>query len=1271
MSRAGVDAAGLHRPMVELLTHGVPAEELAGVRVRLGLAESKAPESPATAAPGDAAAALRAALTDRRATGLAPLADAARSAGELDDSLTAELVRSARPARSLARLLHGTPRPGSATASLLSELTQRHLGGDPARWRGLHDALAASRETLPDLLAARPQPAGAGALLPPKSVCDTLALLMEQAAKEHAAAALTELPDRTVEMLLSTGSLPGASLSAAVTRHGDGRAQAALARHPRIDARVLKELVAADDTTVNAAVYRNPRCTPSLRRTIVGALHRVPLDEGLRAALLSATGDGSRSRAAPLLGSGDPELAALALARGARKVAQRYALLRVWECRGRDTVRAALADPLFSRHVHPDVRADVAAALGEPDGAARLRAEGEPYEDPAALPRLLSTSRGTSTLRDLLNEPYTHDIRALAAANRRAPFMPKAAEELVRHEDATDAERADFHLTLLNAPWRAGGRIAGNLTPPSRRLAEEQLDAAAADWAVGVVRAGLLDPAELVTTARPAARALQAVHALMEHGLWDGTARDGLAALVEGGIAGRPGAWDVLPEVLAEHPGTLSEAVREFARTFGSGAAARTDHGTEHGADQGTDHGADQGTDHGTDQRTDHATGREAHGDEGPAADGAPTGPPARPAPPSKPVGPCGRSALGAIDLLLSLAPPGTAPLPQDPAVLRHLTAHAEADAPGWQHPDWLWKACTDQGLEDAAHRCEPPTRQDVLSWIEEEPNTEAVARVAERAYRNGIVQADDLLRHLPAAWLLRLPYSWEDLHFPVAWRRALAAFLDRELGTDADAWLRLAAAARGAAAGQGDHRTEGAAGTWPELLDRSRQDGTHDADTLEELCAGVGTSSSFSATVAPATPEAALALLARGNHLWQWPLGTLLCAADPPVLAAVLPRFGPDGPWMLAAFLLRFKPTPRVPFEHLLQLGDRAALRVLSEQSRRLDDEATARLLDLADPDVDLAVLRTTHDVGLMRRIVARPGDLAPCLVAELRADPLAVPPGGPLWLESAEPDLVELVFARSGKRLDLAQQLVGCLNLLRHGGQERLAALAESGMLGAAATRLCQKALATADPAAPLAARARRELSAERLVKRLRRVKGHWDTRAILTNRPGALDWDALEAEHRAEPIPEWEQIVRHPDAPHDFRLRNAAHLLVPSLRTVPLGRELTVARVRHGMAPVWSRESTDTLIDHLLTTGQLTGRDLIHEAAPAAVVLSCLGAAQRRSDAPAEVRTALRAAADLVRDRLGDDADAWHRVFARLTEQVPDQDPVVPVAALLSAP
>jgi hypothetical protein len=1254
---ADKDLARLRGTAVELLAHGMPADVLAVLRERFGLPAPPVHESPDRAEPGSAAASLRAALTAGSATGLSRLVDDARAAGEWDDGLQGELVRRARPARTLARHFSGTL-PQGGTAAALAALTRRHLGDVPERWRGLHDALATSRETLPELLAARPAPVRGGTPLPPKSVCDTLALLLEHAPQEHAAAALSQLPDRTVATLLSAGSLPGPSLSAAVARHGDRRARAALARHPRIDARVLKELVGADDTTVNAAVYRNARCTPSLRRTIVGALHRVPLDEELRAELLSPAGDGSRSRSAPLLISGDPELAERALAWRVRKVAQRHALLRVWECRGRDALRAALAAPAVSRHIHADVLAEVAAALGQPDGTTRLRAEGEPYDDPGALPRLLSAARGTTTLRDLLNEPYTHDMRALAAANRRAPFMPKAAEELVRHEEATDDERAGFLLTLLNAPWRAGGRIAGNLTQPSRRLAEEPLDAAAAEWAVGVVRAGLLDPVELITTARPTACALRAMGGLAAHGLWDGAARDGLASLFRDEFAELPGAWEALLDVLPDHPGTLPEAAREAARRAGSRTAA--------------------------------TPGREARGEAAPAAPAGPAATPgpgpdatttaAAPAPapsgepatagarPPKPVA-TGHSALGAVDLLLSLAPPGAAPLPEDPAVLRHLAAHPAAAAPGWHHPAWLRTACTDHGPADAAHCCDAPTREDVLSRLKEEKSTEAVARVLDRAYRHGILQPGDLLHHLPAAWLLDLAHHWDDLAFTAAWRRALAALLERELGTDADAWLRLAAAARGAAGAHGSPGGPDDGGTWPELLDRSRRDGPHATGRLPALCAGIGTSASFSSTAAPDSPEAALALLARGNHLWTWPAGTLLCLASPAAVAAVLPRFGPDGPWTLAAFLMRFRTTPRVPYEHLLRSRDPSALRVLAEESRRLSDDATARLVDLADPDTDLAVLRTTADPVLLRRIAARPGALAPRLVAELHADPLAVPPGGPVWLESAEPDLVELVFTRSGKHLTLAQQLVGCVSLLRHGGRERLAALAESGLLGATATRLCQKALAAADPAAPLAARARRELSADRVAKRLRRAKRSWDTRRVIRDTPGALDWEGLEAEHRAEPIPQWGEIVRHPDAPYGFRLRHAAHLPEPSLRTVPLGRELTVARARHGLDGR-RHDSLDPVIDGLLSTGQLTGADLIHEVAPAAVVLSFLSRARRRSDAPAEVRSAVSRTAALVRDRLGDDTGAWHRVFARLAGQAPGHDPAVPVSALLSA-
>ncbi|MEV0414112.1 hypothetical protein AB0I68_25680 [Streptomyces sp. NPDC050448] len=88
----------------------------------------------------------------------------------------------------------------------------------------------------------------------------------------------------------------------------------------------------------------------------------------------------------------------------------------------------------------------------------------------------------------------------------------------------------------------------------------------------------------------------------------------------------------------------------------------------------------------------------------------------------------------------------------------------------------------------------------------------------------------------------------------------------------------------------------------------------------------------------------------------------------------------------------------------------------------------------------------------------------------------------------------------------------------------------------------------------------------------------------------------------------------------------------------------------------------------VDRLLTTGGLTGRDLVHEAAPAARILSYLNAARRRGDAPAEIRAAVDEVAALVGDRLGTDPAAWGRVTARLTERDPDRDPVCPVSCLM---
>ncbi|MFD9675473.1 hypothetical protein ACFWAO_26685, partial [Streptomyces sp. NPDC059981] len=268
---------------------------------------------------------------------------------------------------------------------------------------------------------------------------------------------------------------------------------------------------------------------------------------------------------------------------------------------------------------------------------------------------------------------------------------------------------------------------------------------------------------------------------------------------------------------------------------------------------------------------------------------------------------------------------------------------------------------------------------------------------------------------------------------------------------------------------------------------------------------------------------------------------------------------------------------------------------------------------------------------------------------------------------LYSAEPDLIEEVFARQGADLGLVQQVVGCLHLLEHGGADRLAALVRRGTLGPAAARLCVKALAAADPAAVLRARAARELDPAKAVTRLRRIRHAWQVPAGLSPVPGGIDWGALEAAHGREPIPHWERIVNRSDAPADLRLRHAALVPEPGPDGLPDGAALTRARARYGLGRLHHCPLT-TQLDGLLAEGPLTAADLLHVVAPAALVLAYLNAAARRTDAPPEAHTALADLAALVAARLGSDAAAWARVADRLTGRDPAWDPMSPVAALL---
>lgn len=1194
----------------------------------------------------------------------------------------------------------------------------------------------------------------------------------------------------------------------------------ALARHPRLDTRVLARLLGTRDPAVGAAVYRNQRATPSLRRTLAHRLDEVPMDAALRAELTDPAREVPRTWLAPLLGCGDPQLVGRALAAvEVRGVAQQYALVRVWERAGADAVRALLADRNVSRYLARPVVAATLAALDEDDGPGaaprRLYESGEPYEDPARLPALLAVTRGTSSLRDLLSEPYVHDIAALSRAHAARPFMPKACEELARHEDASDEQRHAFRLSVLNEPWRRGGRRSGNITPPGQRLAEEELDENAARWAEGMAAAGLLDPAALVHAARPARHALAALDRLARRGLLTGAAHAQLRSLAGTHLGDRPAAWAAIDDLLPAHDGTLYDLITAAGRTAGpqegpapatdggSGAAATSvagaaavadgaptagaaapvaatapaadaapaageapgpgavpgsgavpgpgaaaalgdvrgsvaastagaapaahgvpgpgvgpDAGNAPGAGAGAEVGsapaagagaevgsvpaagagpdsgsvltAEAGPDTGSapaaaagpDIGSGGAAGAGRAGEAGAAAGGGEReahgeAPPA--APPAAPRGPVERAALAALDLLRSLAG-GDAPLPEDPGVLRFLARHSRADAPGLATPVWLRRACAAQGIRPPEGRFwyVAPLPAQLRNQPLSPPSTLGSSAVpTERAYLQGIVTPEALLDGLPARHLLQVPYDWRRFAFVQAWRDALARRLRAALGTDADAWLRLAATAAARADRTFDDTSPDI--SWLELIRLATAPGAAGPRAAEPPAAAgparrpAEAAAWFRPTHRPRTPDEALRLLEHGDHLWTWPEGTLLCLADAAVLDAVLPRLGPDGPWLLAAYLLRYDRTPRHVLDRLLAGRDPDALRVLAAQSRWLSEGMTDRLVDLVDAKVDLALLRYGTGERLARRIVARSrpgavGRVGALVLERLRAEPAAEPAGGDRWLDSAEPELVREVLARRGTELSFVRQVLGCLRLVEHGGAPQLAALVAAGRLGQGAMKLCAKALSGPDPAAVLRARLERETAPARLVARLRRAGNRWQARHVVESVPTAVDWTALEAAHRQEqPLPYWEDLVNLPGVPAGVRLRHAALVREPGPDGLPDGAEVTRARARHGLGGLYHWPAA-VQFDGLLASGMLSAGDLLHVAAPAAQVLAYLNSAARRGDAPAPAGEALRELAVLVRSRLGTDETAWRRVTARLTGRDAQWDPVSPVAALL---
>ncbi|MFC9396857.1 hypothetical protein ACFTWS_27345 [Streptomyces sp. NPDC057027] len=222
----------------------------------------------------------------------------------------------------------------------------------------------------------------------------------------------------------------------------------------------------------------------------------------------------------------------------------------------------------------------------------------------------------------------------------------------------------------------------------------------------------------------------------------------------------------------------------------------------------------------------------------------------------------------------------------------------------------------------------------------------------------------------------------------------------------------------------------------------------------------------------------------------------------------------------------------------------------------------------------------------------------------------------------------------------------------------------------MGRSATTVCAKALASADPAAVLRTRLDRELAPEKLVRKLRRARHAPQTRDLVASLPPGepVPWEALEAAHAQEPLPNWQDIVRLDGVPEDVRLRHAALLPEPGPEGLPGSPRLTRERARHGLGGLFHC-APSTQLDGLLTAGLLDGADLVRLATPAARLLAYLGGAARRTDAPPEAAEARTVLADLLHSGLGTNPAAWHRVAQRLSGLDPEWNPVSTVEALLA--
>ncbi|MET7300967.1 hypothetical protein [Embleya sp. NPDC005575] len=1149
----------------------------------------------------------------------ARIAAAAAAAGLIDERHTTLVLETMAPARAavatLAELPAGRP---------LTDLIHRHLGNSASRWATLRVTLSRHRGTLAELLAhiADGSVPDAGATAPP-ALSRPYRFLLYAAEPEDLRALLPQLPDELLRDLLGKGPLPTHALDVALATR-DPRVCATVARNAGLDPRELGRLVALDEPSVDAAVYRNHHTPLTLRRTIASGVPRtpgrtapVPLDPRLRADLLDCR---DQRRLTPLAVSGDPELVHAALHTFPSADVRCFAFLRVWQRGGPEAVRRLVE--LLGGSGHCDQTAAVLEALEAPDGPSRLGTSRIPYEDPEALPRVFATTRGRNATRRLMatlvHEPYVYDLPRLVAQHRETPYPPEPIDELLRHEH-TDGELGRLlRLALVNRTCGTGAEDLNR--EPVDRLGAVAFGRADAAWVNDCVDQDLLDPVRLVDTARPAGEVLRALPKLTPKTV-AAPIQARLAELVRTHLAGHVEATVIGLGLLDSFTGTVAELITVAAQAAGRppGAAQRALDDAE---------------------IAEYARALARHAPT--LRTGEPTGPtlPTRRGRRNTPDRGC---ALAAAQLLRRIVP--DAPIPTDPSVLAVFAETLEADLPGLRHPDWLVAACAAGGCDlprERLARRDPAGFRDTAS--------------APVRYRAGLVGPTEMIATTPARVLgAARPGEFSQLaRKPLT--RAVRALLADRLGHDRGRWLAALTAMD----------TDAGELPLPALLDRVTAGPDRRPEPAPATLSSAGAALLVYADVhvlravlpllGPQAPSSLARDAKRTRHVGDDLVGYVLGLAD-------------VGPALVLAEGDPRSPHTRHIRERLLDRGDPVLEdRLYGDVKRRGNVAERRRILARAAED-------TRPLSPVLRRRLLDPG-----VFSKYWADSLRVS------VEAACPDVVEVALAGMAGKLSLLDQLIAARNALRFGGPHRLRALIDRGLLGSGAAGVAAKALTGVDGVddpigagvAVLTSRIDRELSPARLVARLRTCDRLADAERIL-DRPYRCDWTLLASEHAREPWPAGvrQALVSRPDAPEEIVVAMATDLrpaeaFAAARRGPRAARTVAAWVLPDGGTAEWHVE-----IEGLIEAGLLGGHDLVHEVGHADRVLRYLADAGARVDPSEPVRVAVAAAytevAALTVDLLGTEDRSWQRLFAALTERDEHwrraEGPAAGVAALLA--